>query len=375
VGAGGGFLAGRSLAGAADQNGVPHPIHFREEGGASGVSADGRVVVGWIERRHGGRFERHGGRLAYRQTAAEPAVPLDLLPGDFSSHAHGISEDGLVVVGCTEGEFEYATRQAFRWAAGEGMTRLGALPGGCRSAAYAASRNGTVIVGESDSTEGRQAFRWTAAGGMVGLGFLPSSLHVSVGYGVSGDGSVVVGESGTFSNTQAFRWTAAKGMVGLGFLPGSRWSSAKAISADGRVVVGISGDRAFRWTEPGGMVALGNETSCANAVSRDGSVIVGWRMAERRGVWATGKDYKYLAAEAFVWDSAHGMWALASFWDQQYPYSAESTLLQSATGVSADGTTIVGEDSLHRGSSPPNHPWVVRLARPLDGPATKERRP
>jgi probable HAF family extracellular repeat protein len=76
-------------------------------------------------------------------------------------------------------------------------------------------------------------------------------------HGVSADGSVVVGISGG----RAFRWTAARGMQDLGTL-GGYLSVAHGVSADGSVVVGEAQNaagqrRAFRWTAARGMQDLG----------------------------------------------------------------------------------------------------------------------
>ena len=73
-------------------------------------------------------------------------------------------------------------------------------------------------------------------------------------------------------------------MVSLGNLGGDSNSAAEAVSDDGSVVVGYStnGDdeeEAFVWTESGGMVGLGNlpeqEYIEAEFVSDDGSVVFG----------------------------------------------------------------------------------------------------
>src|ERR1019366_4155499 len=87
---------------------------------------------------------------------------------------------------------------------------------------------------------------------MVGLGHLPGTTNSSA-TGVSADGSVIVGTSGS----QAFRWTAGSGMVGLGYLPGGNSSSATAVSGDGSIVVGNNNGPAFRWTAGSGMDGLG----------------------------------------------------------------------------------------------------------------------
>jgi len=73
------------------------------------------------------------------------------------------------------------------------MIGLGDLSGGSFfSLAHGVSADGLVVVGISDSALGEQAFRWTQPGGMVGLGFLPRGIE-SDAFGVSADGSIVVG--------------------------------------------------------------------------------------------------------------------------------------------------------------------------------------
>jgi hypothetical protein len=52
--------------------------------------------------------------------------------------------------------------------------------------------------------------------------------------------------------------TGAMSFTPLGFLPGGSRSVANAISNDGTIVVGATSGSAFRWTATTGMVALGN---------------------------------------------------------------------------------------------------------------------
>ncbi len=259
----------------------------------------------------------------------------DLPGGNFGSYATGVSADGSVVVGAS---YSASGREAFRWTAAGGMVGLGDLPGGgFESAAWGVSGDGSVVVGYSNSAtmNNSEAFRWTAAGGMVGMGFPPGAgMYMSQASGVSADGSVIVGGSGSTSSAvgdQAFRWTAAGGMVGLGDLPGgSIQSTANAVSPDGSVVVGqsysSSGFEAFRWTAAGGMVGLGDLPggrfeSDALAVSADGSVVVG------QGISASGR-------EAFRWTAAGGMVGLGDLPGGNF-YSV-------ASDVSADGSVVVG---------------------------------
>lgn len=199
---------------------------------------------------------------------------------------------------------------------------LGDLPGGdFESRALGVSSDGSVVVGESSSTSGLEAFRWTSEGGMIGLGLLPGRSWSSA-RAASADGSVVVGKSAP----EAFRWTAAEGMVALGF-PGT---AARGVSADGSVVVGTSTTGAWRWTAGDGMIPLGylpgDNGSEAEGVSADGSVVVG--VSSYRDYIGTGRD------EAFRWTLEDGMVGLGFISGDH----ADSM----ATAVSGDGSIVVG---------------------------------
>jgi probable HAF family extracellular repeat protein len=78
------------------------------------------------------------------------------------------------------------------------------------------------------------------------------------------------------------RSALAQSLTGLGTLPGNNMTQARGVSADGSVVVGISGTdhnywRAFRWTRGDGMedLAPGAPFTFAEAISANGNVIVG----------------------------------------------------------------------------------------------------
>ena len=84
------------------------------------------------------------------------------------------------------------------------------------------------------------------------------------------------------------------------------------------------------------MVGLGDLagagfSSIANAVSSDGSVVVG------QGLTALG-------GEAFIWDAVNGIQNLQAVLEGQFGLSLSLAgwTLSSATGISADGLTIVG---------------------------------
>ena len=330
-------------------------VFFRsgESIGATGVSADGSVVVGSVIP-HPGSSRR---RQAFRWTESGGMVGLGALPGAYGvqSGASAVSADGSVVVGGSNSDS--GRYEAFRWTESGGMVGLGRLPGDDDSGASAISADGSVVVGSSRSYSSpgpsdAEAFRWTEAGGMVGLG--PGFAS-----GISADGSVVVGKSRTDSGSEAFRWTEEGGIVGLGYLSARdySYSVARAISADGSVVVGQSStdsgsSEAFRWTESGGMVGLGevpggNFNSYADAVSADGSVVVG-------GVNSLSGN------KAFVWDEENGMRTVKQMLiDQGIDMTGWD--LEVATGISDDGLTIVGAGYNPSGFQ---EAWIATIPEP-----------
>lgn len=265
----------------------------------AGVSADGSVVVGTSSNPVALQWR------AFRWTASGGLSDLGGLNGGNESFAFGVSADGTVVVGQARDGAAGSVPRAFRWNEAGGMVSLGTLPGGVRSEAFAANADGTMIVGSSTiaASPTTRAFLWTPVAGMSDLGVLPGSLS-SAARGISAAGTVVVGGSvphdaagnpnPTGAGARAFRWTPAGGMESLGTLNGGPYSYALGVSGDGRTVVGFSADgaaanvqRGYRWTSASGMqkvedwlrangVAVpADRTRTANAVSADGSVVVG----------------------------------------------------------------------------------------------------
>ena len=133
------------------------------------------------------------------------------------------------------------------------MQDLGSL-GGNYSEAWGVSANGAVVVGAADNAAGfRHAFRWTEVDGVMrDLGTLGGGY--SWADGVSADGAVVVGWAyNAAQQPRAFRWTAAGGMENLNttyanlLTPGSALWEARAISPDGRYIVGWGYNAATGW--------------------------------------------------------------------------------------------------------------------------------
>jgi probable HAF family extracellular repeat protein len=269
------------------------------------------------------------------------AVPtltnIGVLTGDAYSEGWAISADGSTVAGQS---YHYNSQQhelegtAVRWTAADGLEDLGNLPvGNPRAIGFAVNADGSAIAGTSLSNNGSvnaRAFRWTQSGGLGSLGLLPGGAF-SDARAINADGSVVVGFAGdSADHSRAFRWTNSGGMTSLGVLPGMSDSSASGVSSDGSVVVGSSYNnstgRAFRWTSAGGMMDLGvvpgADVSQATAISGDGSVIIGEMISSIAG-----------SQTSFRWTSTDGWQDLGAILG---PGSY-------AGAINGDGSEIVGD--------------------------------
>jgi len=321
-------------------------------GSPNALSADGTVIVGQFTPT--GATNVH----AFRWTEVSGQVDLGGLFG-VDVGATSASADGSVVVGFGDAPWRLTPQT--------GMVPLIPFPPGFHSGqANDVSADGTVVVGTINGANLPggvgfwEPFRWTPSTGYFPLGNLGAPQ--TNGAAVSADGAVVVGFSNFGSHVEAFRWTAQTGMVGLGTVPGFPNSMASDVSADGTVVVGtfavnFAEAPAFRWTAQEGMVSLGDfsggqfETS-ARAVSADGSVIVGSARAGNPGVDPLQDS------SAFIWDAVHGVRALRDVlleqgtdvtgWHLSYPF-----------GMSADGH-VIGGVGINPSGAP--QPWLARLA-------------
>lgn len=305
---------------------------------ASGISADGSTIVGYLAK----------GTDRYALQAVKWTVDggIEALP---SSHgvkfesARAVSGDGSVIVG--QG-FDGETR-AVRWTAQTGTVLLEDDSLGQRPlAGYGVSDDGAAIVGLHRAAGPRHGFIWR--NGRTEQLPLPTPDERGTAYSVTSDGSIVVGEMwhGSPMGGEAFRWSEVDGVVGLGWLPDRDGNScATDVSSDGTIIVGYSLNsdsavtEAFRWTEDAGLVGLGHlpggfgQYSAASAVSADGSRIVGADGQSNLG------DYK--DRQAFLWDSQHGLRSISDLLNET-GVDLSGWELNGAADISADGTRIVG---------------------------------
>jgi len=274
--------------------------------------------------------------LAARGAAAESFQGLgDLDGGTFDSAAYGLSADGGVVVGISQGA---SGLEAVRWRNGA-MEPLGFLEGGSFSIAYAVSDDGEVVVGYASSpvSPGGEPFRFEG-GEMLALGGVHPTMIRGVAFGVSGDGSTIVGRSfgGTVEMPVTFVPVYSYDLGELTQLPVTGGpGQAFATSRDGSVIAGFVGSppgflEFARWVDDGAgyeLENLGNFTGSITeprGMNPDGDVIVGWELLPLAGT----------QREALRWREASGFEHLGDL-----PGGERDSR---ALDVSADGATAVG---------------------------------
>ncbi|MCW5892029.1 MAG: hypothetical protein KIT14_16010 [bacterium] len=337
--------------------------------------------------------------LATPAAAARIFTPLGHLPldGGIGSFPTDVSADGRVVVGYVSNQLETDPSEmresfGFRWSDDGLMTKLPCVP-------YTVSNDGRTLAGTClDASDDPVLL---VDGAPVNLALNPSDGY-SPPTMVSGDGQVAFttalytppcAPGVCFTYGEAVRVTSA-GAQRLGFLPGDQGSEIRAISSDGSVaaiinylpspdptedhlhfrtarwqgsmqdigtlpagadmfptdistdgsaIVGFSilGDDVFfftawRWTAAGGLVELpvpfgGTAgTATATSVSGDGQVIVG------------GYLDGMLARRAVVWTADGGVRDLQDMMELEVGVDLKGWNLMAATAMSRDGSTIAG---------------------------------
>lgn len=214
---------------------------------ARDVTPDGTVVVG---RQDLGELFNSLDSQPFRWTQSSGMVGMGYLPGSTApvGGATAVSADGEVIVGYSaSGNAFPSGNEAFRWTEAGGMIGLGDLPGGnFNSTATDVSADGSIVVGNGTTGAllddgAQQGFRWTQSTGMVALG---DGSRVNA---ISADGSTIVGTGLTAPNVfEAVLWNSTGGMHSIKALLQAQgidmtgWvlNEATAVSADGRVIVG-----------------------------------------------------------------------------------------------------------------------------------------
>lgn len=249
-------------------------------------------------------------------------------PGSFAT---GMSSDGSIVVGTSfffDGEM--TETRACRWTFVDGTKNLGVPPNTlAASLATSVSDDGATVGGGvgfvvSGQLEIRNGAVWSAVNRDGKASVFADALVVN---DVTADGAIQVGTTRLpgpwpIPDQGFYMDDASGGPVKIGALPNGTTSSAEAISGDGSVIVGwaegVDHLTAIRWTSSGGIEpipGLPDIYGQANGVSTNGQHIVG-----RAG------------ADAFVWTAPNSVVLIPS----------QTGIEASANDVSADGSVVVG---------------------------------
>jgi uncharacterized membrane protein len=167
---------------------LPAPDHVRAE--ATGVSADGRTIVGYA-------VTATGRADAVLWVDSALPTPIHVLAHNAPSYARWrlrISRDARVVAGGQE--------PAFRWTAAQGAALLPPLAGATSAWVNSISPDGTLILGSCyGPSSGDEACIWTDGpqvqslrGYLVGRGVnVPPGARLTAAHGISIDGNIIVG--------------------------------------------------------------------------------------------------------------------------------------------------------------------------------------
>lgn len=215
---------------------------------AFGVSNGGATVVGLAF-----QGDHCGVPSAFRWDAAtNTTTALEVPANTTQSRANGVSRDGSVIWGWRTDETGF--REAAVWT--DGRLRLFSTPDFPVGEAYNASPDGKYVVGGAAGLDG-QAWRWSVRRGLEQIGGLPDSFYSSA-FAVSANGKVITGQSSSFFDSAGFLWTKGLGVMrieqflatqGLFLDPTATFYAPNSISADGRRIAGAGAtvNGSFGW--------------------------------------------------------------------------------------------------------------------------------
>ncbi len=235
-------------------------------------------------------------------------------------------------------------------------------PLGANTTANAVSADGSVVVGDLNQASGGPFYWSQKSDGPV---LLHNSSGNTLGIsseatGVSGDGSVIVGGS-TSAGGQAFRW-ANNVAAPIPQLASSQSSIANSVSEDGSIIAGDihTGSTVSGFTLAGTNLEIIpppslSLTTRGTIMSANGAVVAG-------NIWSA-----FGTPTAYQWKNGGLI---------QWP--GNTSLISSATAVSPDGSVVVGSTGVSGGDTDPfewtnvgpTYPNGVVTNLPLPAPYT-----
>jgi uncharacterized membrane protein len=254
------------------------------------------------------------------------------------------NRDGSVILGYTDNVDPRALR--IDWISKQKKV----LPSKGSAIASAISGDDRVVVGTDQSV----ACRWVDEADPEQIGWLASDSASSSVANTDSAGSVLVGQS----DNRAYAWSPATGIRDLGRLDGTEYASARSVSGDGSIVVGVSftpwyppRKKAFLWSVNGMMelqCAAGFVGSHAADISVDGSTVAvncltSYTNPRQHGV--------------AIWQARVGMRLVSDILTEQGA-DLLGMVLESVQAISGDGRVLVGQGSDEGGL---RHAWIARL--------------
>jgi probable HAF family extracellular repeat protein len=195
---------------------------------------------------------------------------------------------------------------------------------------------------------------------MIDIGYLPGGDAYTEARAISADGRTVVGHSSSSYAYQAFRWTAESGMQLIDLGTPGRPGEATGVSGDGKYVVGVTGSAGgcltdgFLWSEEGGTLEFGPvpDFLCLPEldVADDGQTIVG-----------NSLSFIHDHMAPFIWDSEHGSRLLETVLTEDYGLDLTGWDLVWVSGVSSDGGIIAGYGTNPDGNC---EAWIAGIPEP-----------
>ena len=293
-----------------------------------------------------------------------------VVPGNGNGGWPSISADGTQV-GATannpvtgKSEMAYYRTNTGMWTT---CGSLGSYSGSSASAGFAMNSAGSILAGNAWISAGNtHAVVWSG-GTMTDLGSNLSTRSTRAN-GVSDDGSLV---GGWQDRSDGYRSGAVwvNGAETVLTVGGNPLADVNAVSGDGQWAVGNGGayafGQAYMWNRSTGLSFLNSpfdtsmyDTLSATAVSRDGSVVVGYARDTNPLDWGTPDI-------GWIWTSGTGVEEIGA-WATAQGFNIGGNSLTDPTGISPDGRYIVGYGYAPNGFTTLG--WVV--STPVPEPAT-----
>ncbi|MBL9135180.1 MAG: hypothetical protein JNK85_04900 [Verrucomicrobiales bacterium] len=272
-----------------------------------------------------------------------------------------VSTDGTSVVGLTN-NFNQSPTGWFRWSQPHGAMVLPppTYATGMQGPGPWINGDGTVLAW-STSPYYYYLWEWTPSGGLNDLGWPQEGSYEAslTAWGLSAEGSAIVGEAmfPQFSAAdrtlwiRGFFWTRSGGFEPLKLL-----SSARAVSADGNIIVGPAFDRGLG-------VGLMNRTKGFRGLGLPAGVIETNYIyrAESYALVPSGETLYYGTASYGQTGrvSVFARWsASASAWERLDREPLPNFF--QVTGTSSDGTLVVGTHRIGNEITDPSQGWIWR---------------